>query len=73
MGFGEDLTIAELVWVIAEVVGYSGKFYWNVNQPDGTPRKLLDVSLLASLGWKPQVDLKEGIQRAYAAYLAALG
>ena len=73
IGCGEDLTIAELAELVAEVVGYSGKFCWNVNQPDGTLRKLLDVSLLASLGWKPQVNLKDGIQKAYAAYLAALG
>jgi len=72
VGCGEDLTIAELAKLVAEVVGYSGKFCWNTNQPDGTFRKLLDVNLLRSLGWKPKVNLKEGIQKAYEAYLAGL-
>jgi GDP-L-fucose synthase len=62
VGCGEDLTIRELAELIAQVVGYRGRFETDLSRPDGTPRKLLDVSRLTALGWKPQVDLPAGIR-----------
>jgi GDP-L-fucose synthase len=72
IGYGQDLTIRELVEVVTEVVGYEGDVTWDHTKPDGTPRKLLDVSRLSSLGWKPQTSLKEGLARAYQDYLSRL-
>ena len=66
IGAGSDQTIAELATVIAEVLGYRGEFVYDASKPDGTPRKLLDSSRLAALGWKPGVDLRRGIALAYA-------
>ncbi len=62
VGCGEDLTILELAQLIAQVIGYSGRFELDAARPDGTPRKLLDVSRLAALGWRPRVDLRTGIR-----------
>ncbi|VWX56460.1 bifunctional GDP-fucose synthetase: GDP-4-dehydro-6-deoxy-D-mannose epimerase and GDP-4-dehydro-6-L-deoxygalactose reductase [Burkholderiales bacterium 8X] len=65
VGTGEDLSILELAHLVAEVVGYQGKIRCDTSKPDGTPRKLLDVSRIHQLGWRAQVTLREGIQRAY--------
>ncbi|MBE0446828.1 MAG: GDP-L-fucose synthase [Actinobacteria bacterium] len=65
IGVGEDLTIAELAHVIKDVVGYSGKIVFDTAKPDGTPRKLLDVSKLFNLGWTPRIGLVDGIRSTY--------
>jgi GDP-L-fucose synthase len=65
IGCGKDQTIRELAEMVKEVVGFEGQLEWDTTKPDGTPRKLLDTTRLTSLGWKPQVKLKEGIKRAY--------
>ena len=72
IGTGEDITIAEFARVVAEVVGYSGEIGFDTSRPDGTPRKLLDVSRLARLGWRATTSLEDGLKRAYAAYQAIL-
>lgn len=72
IGCGEDLTIRELAETIAEVTGYQGRIGWDTSKPDGTPRKLLDVSRLTSLGFKPQIPLRDGIARTYAWWLGQL-
>jgi GDP-L-fucose synthase len=66
---GEDLTISELAGLIAEVVGFKGKIIYDSSKPDGTPRKLMDVSRINNLGWKAKTDLKSGIQKTYQWYL----
>lgn len=68
VGCGDDLTIAELARGIAEVVGFEGELVFDATKPDGTPRKLLDVSRLTSLGWQARIGLKEGLGQAYAWY-----
>lgn len=70
IGTGEDITIAEFARVVAETVGYQGKIAFDPSKPDGTPRKLLDVSRLKALGWQAPTPLREGIKLAYRAYLA---
>ena len=70
VGTGVDVTIRELASTIADVVGYTGQVVWDSSKPDGTPRKLLDVSRLRGLGWEPQIGLREGIASTYEWYLA---
>ncbi len=70
IGCGTDVTIRELVELVASVVGYSGEIVWDTSKPDGTPRKLMDISKLKALGWRPRYDLKAGIHHAYACFLA---
>ena len=70
IGTGEDITIAEFARVVAAAVGYSGEISFDPSRPDGTPRKLLDVSRLATLGWRARTSLKDGIRLAYQAYLS---
>ena len=70
VGTGEDLTIAELARLIGRVVGYRGEIGFDPTKPDGTPRKLMDVSRLKSLGWQPRVGLEEGLALAYRDFLA---
>jgi GDP-L-fucose synthase len=70
IGTGEDITIAEFARVVAATVGYSGSISFDTSKPDGTPRKLLDVSRLAALGWRARTSLIEGIKRAYQAFLS---
>ncbi len=70
VGSGKDIRIAELAEVVQEVVGYEGAVSWNTSMPDGTPRKLLDISRLTQLGWKPRISLREGIKSTYKWYLA---
>ena len=68
-GTGEDLTIAELAETIRSITGFEGKIVWDTSKPDGTPRKLLDVSRLAQLGWKAHTPLRQGLAAAYQWYL----
>ena len=65
VGYGEDISIRELAELICDVVGFDGELGWDTSKPDGTPRKLLDVSKLSALGWKPAISLREGIARTY--------
>lgn len=69
VGTGEDLTINELAAVIQKIVGHTGDIIWDTTKPDGTPRKLMDVSKMHSIGWKHQVDLETGIQKTYNWFL----
>ena len=69
VGTGIDLTIKELALIIQKVVGYKGYIIWDTSKPDGTPRKLLDVSKMLSLGWKYEVDLEEGVKKTYDWFL----
>jgi GDP-L-fucose synthase len=66
VGCGEDLTIAELAETIAEVVGYPGRLAFDTGKPDGTPRKLLDVTCLRAMGWQARIPLEQGLRTAYA-------
>jgi GDP-L-fucose synthase len=68
VGCGSDLSIAELAALIAEVVGYRGEVAFDRTKPDGTPRKLLDVTRLQGLGWSPAIGLRQGIQDTYVWY-----
>lgn len=68
IGTGEDLTIKELAEMIKDIVGFGGELKWNTDKPDGTPRKLMDVSRLHKLGWKHRIGLREGITSVYAEF-----
>jgi len=65
IGWGEDISIRELAELIVSVIGYRGRLIFDHSKPDGTPRKLLDVSRLKELGWRPKIALKSGIERTY--------
>ena len=65
VGCGEDISIRELAELICDVVGFDGELAWDTTKPDGTPRKLLDVTRLRALGWKPAIPLRDGIGRTY--------
>ena len=69
IGTGVDITIKDLALTIKEVVGFEGKIYFNTDMPDGTPRKLLDVSRLKDLGWEYKISLREGIEKTYKDYV----
>ena len=69
IGCGEDVTIRELALTVCEVVGYTGELVFDPSKPDGTPRKLLDMRKLFSLGWKPKIPLRDGISNAYEWFL----
>jgi GDP-L-fucose synthase len=69
IGTGEDLTIKELAETIQQVVGHEGRLVWDSSKPDGTPRKLMDISKMHNLGWKHKVDLKKGIEKTYTWFL----
>ncbi|WP_374588117.1 GDP-L-fucose synthase family protein, partial [Ideonella dechloratans] len=71
IGTGEDVTIRELAETVMKVVGFEGQIVFDASKPDGTPRKLLDVSRLRSLGWQWQTPLDQGVRQAYQAYLTA--
>ena len=65
IGTGSDLSIKDLAEMIQDVVGYKGEIVWNTDKPDGTPRKLMDVSRINSFGWKYEIGLREGIEQVY--------
>ena len=69
VGTGEDLTIKQLAETIQKIVGHQGDIVWDSSKPDGTPRKLMDISKMHALGWKHKVDLEEGIQKTYNWFL----
>ena len=69
IGSGSDLSIFDLAQLVKDVVGFEGQITWNTDMPDGTPRKLLDVSRLAKMGWNPSTQLREGIEMAHADFL----
>ena len=70
IGTGVDVTIKELAETVQKIVGFTGEIKWDTNRPDGTPRKLMDVSKLHDLGWKHRIELSDGIQLAYQDFLA---
>lgn len=70
VGWGRDVSIRELAELIARVVGFSGSLRFDPSKPDGTPRKLLDTSRLTALGWRPRIELEEGIRQTHAWFLA---
>ena len=69
VGTGEDLTIKELAFTVQKIVGHTGEIIWDDTKPDGTPRKLMDVSKMNNIGWKHEVNLEEGIQKTYNWFL----
>jgi len=70
IGTGTDVTIRELTEVVAQVTGFKGQITWDSSKPDGTPRKLMDVSRLTTLGWKARIGVREGVEKTYASFLA---
>ncbi len=72
VGTGEDLTIKSLAELIQQVVGYEGTIDWNTDKPDGTPRKLMDVNKLHSLGWQHSIDIKAGVEVTYQDFLKGI-
>ncbi|RMF57667.1 MAG: GDP-L-fucose synthase, partial [Calditrichaeota bacterium] len=69
VGMGKDISIKELAMLIKDIVGFEGDLRFDTSKPDGTPRKLLDISRLQSLGWQPRISLKEGIRQTYQWFL----
>jgi len=69
VGYGEDISIGDLAYLIKDTVGFDGKIIFDTSKPNGTPRKLMDSSRLFSLGWKPSINLKEGVALAYQDFL----
>jgi GDP-L-fucose synthase len=72
IGVGTDVTISELAAVVARVVGYSGQIAYDTSKPDGTPRKLMDVGLINSAGWRASTELEDGLRVAYAEFAGSL-
>ena len=72
VGTGKDITIKELATTIADVVGFKGEVVWDKSKPNGTPRKVLNVDKIKSLGWEPKVGLREGIEKTYELYKESL-
>ncbi|HTQ30251.1 MAG TPA: GDP-L-fucose synthase [Opitutaceae bacterium] len=70
IGTGTDVTIRELTETVAAVTGFKGRIVWDAAKPDGTPRKLMDVSKLSALGWRARIGLREGVEMTYASFLA---
>lgn len=68
IGYGKDITIKDLVQMVQEVVGFQGEIFWDSDKPDGTAKKLLDISQMRKLGWSPKINLKKGIALAYNDY-----
>ena len=69
IGTGEDISIKDLALLIKKIIGYNGEIQFDATKPDGTPRKLMDVSKLHSKGWKHTIELEEGIKLAYQDFL----
>jgi GDP-L-fucose synthase len=69
VGSGKDIRIRELASMIRAIVGYRGAVIWDPSKPEGTPQKLLDISRLTKLGWKPEISLTDGIKSTYQWYL----
>ena len=69
VGTGEDVTIKELAETISDIIGFSGGFNWDTSKPNGTPRKVLNVDKIKSLGWGPVTNLRDGILKTYQWYL----
>jgi GDP-L-fucose synthase len=69
IGVGKDISISELAGVIKDIVGFKGAIRYDRSRPDGTPRKLLDVSKLQALGWRPKISLRQGIEMTYRWYV----
>ena len=65
VGTGKDITIRELAEILAEVIGFEGNIVYDPSKPDGAPRKLTDISRLSKMGWKYDIDLKEGLTKTY--------
>ena len=72
MGTGTDITIRELAETVGETVGYHGRIVFDHSKPDGTPRKLLDIARLESLGISPRISLRDGIAQTYFSYLQSV-
>jgi GDP-L-fucose synthase len=72
VGYGEDISILELAYLIKDVVGFEGQITLDSTKPDGTPRKLMDISRLQRMGWQPKIDIKQGLQVTYADYVKKL-
>ena len=72
VGTGKDITIKELATTIADVVGFKGEIVWDTSKPNGTPRKVLNIDKIKSLGWNPKVGLREGIEKTYELYKESL-
>lgn len=68
VGYGKEVTILELAEMIKKVVGYQGEIVMDASKPDGTPRKLTDISKLKAMGWEPKIDLEEGLKQTYEWY-----
>jgi GDP-L-fucose synthase len=73
IGVGSDVTIAELAALVAQIVGFEGRIVYDTGKPDGTPRKLMDVTRLAAAGWQARTGLEDGLRAAYADFVAANG
>ena len=73
VGTGEDIEIGDLAHLVAEIVGFTGRIQFDTRKPDGTLRKLLDVSRLTDLGWRANISLSEGIRSVYRSYVASGG
>ena len=73
VGYGSDVTILELAKLIAELVGFTAEIVTDPSKPDGTPRKLLDTSKLANLGWNPKIGLEEGLASTYRWFTSSFG
>ena len=68
IGIGKDLSIRDLSLLIKNIVGYDGEIKWDISKPDGTPRKLLDISRFEKMGWKASINLEDGIKSVYELY-----
>jgi GDP-L-fucose synthase len=72
VGTGREISILDLARLVADVIGWSGEYVFDTSMPDGTLRKLLDVSQLADLGWSASIELRDGIARTYSGYVETL-
>ena len=71
VGVGEDISIRDLAYLLRDIVGFDGRIVFDASKFDGTPRKLLDVSKLSGIGWRASTDLRTGLSRAYADFMAS--